>query len=158
MPDILDLGLPDAGEVLTLQRAAFAQDCAVNYPGYTLPVTQTLDDLRAEMARDGAVTLGIRDHGRLVAAVRLRPVPPDGVYMGRLCVAPDRERERLGARMLAAALDAAATRFPGAARVVLTVEGDNDHLTAWYRRRGFSVVAAGTADSPWEWHLSRPIQ
>jgi hypothetical protein len=122
VPDILDLGLPDAGEILTLQRAAFAQDCAVNYPGYTLPVTQTLDDLRAEMARDGAVALGIRDHGRLVAA-----------------------------------LDAAATRFPGAARVVLTVEGDNDRLTAWYRRRGFSVVAAGTADSPWEWHLSRPI-
>ena len=86
----------DAGEVLTLQRAAYATEAQL-YGDPNLPaLTQTLDALRAELAGTG---LGIRDDGRLVAAVRWT-LDGDIAHIGRLTVAPDQQGRGLGTRLL----------------------------------------------------------
>ena len=49
------------------------------------------------------IALGIRDRGRLIATVRLRhdPSDPHRAEISRLAVAPDRQGEGLGTRLLA---------------------------------------------------------
>lgn len=91
----------DAGEVLTLQRAAYVPE-ARHYRDLDLPpLVETLDDLRAVLAAPTTIALGIRDAGRLVAAVRLR-LDDAVAHLGRLVVAPDRQGEGLGSTLLAA--------------------------------------------------------
>lgn len=86
----------DAGEVLTLQRAAFITEAQLygdpNHPA----LTQTLDAVRVELDGPG---LGIREAGRLLAAVRWTL---DGAtaHIRRLTVAPDQQGRGLGTRLL----------------------------------------------------------
>ena len=89
----------DAGEVLTLQRAAFVQE-ALTYDDADLPpLTQTLEELRAELA-DNLGCVAVRE-GRLVGAVRaLRDGPL--LLIGRLAVAPDLQGEGVGSALLRA--------------------------------------------------------
>jgi ribosomal protein S18 acetylase RimI-like enzyme len=87
----------DAGEVLTLQRAAYATEAQLYGDPFLPALTQPLDDLRAELAGPGR---GIRDEsGRLVAAVRWT-VDGETARIGRLTVAPDQQGQGLGTRLL----------------------------------------------------------
>jgi ribosomal protein S18 acetylase RimI-like enzyme len=88
----------DAGEVLTVQRAAYVGE-AMLYDSFLPPLHETLDEVRSVLAGDTLV-LGIREDGRLIGTVRIKP---DG-EVARLAVAPDRQREGLGARLLEAAI------------------------------------------------------
>ncbi len=95
------LRVEDAGEVLTLQRAAYVPE-ARRYGDPDLPpLVQSLDEVRAELARPDVIGLGVRDDGRLVAAVRLR-VDASVAHLGRLVVAPDRQGLGIGTGLLAA--------------------------------------------------------
>lgn len=95
------LRVEDAGEVLTLQRAAYVPEARRYRDPELPPLTQSLDDVRAELAREDVVGLGVRDDGRLVAAVRLR-IDGAVAHLGRLVVAPDRQGEGIGTDLLAA--------------------------------------------------------
>lgn len=89
----------DAGEVLTLQRAAFVQEALIYGTVQMPPLTQTLDELRAELVENlGCVA--IMD-GRMIGAVRARA---DGrlLLIGRLAVAPDMQDHGVGTRLLEA--------------------------------------------------------
>ncbi len=92
------LGADDAGEVLTLQRAAYVGEAMI-YDQFLPPLFETLDEVKEVLASDIAV-LGIRDQGRLIGTVRIKP---DG-EIARLAVAPDRQHEGLGTRLLEAAI------------------------------------------------------
>ncbi|MBD8024909.1 GNAT family N-acetyltransferase [Microbacterium gallinarum] len=97
--EIRDIRPDDAGETLTLQRAAFVQEALIYDSVQMPPLTQTLDELRAELVENlGCVAV---DHGRLVGAVRAQA---DGelLLVGRLAIAPDRQGEGLGSRLLEA--------------------------------------------------------
>ena len=155
--DVIELDKASAGEILTLQRAAFALDCAVNFPGYTAPVEQTLAQLREEMEKPDSRAFGIRDAHRLVAAVRIRRTGQESVYLGRLSVAPDRQGEGLGGTLLQAVHTAIPGLFPEAVRIDISVEGDNTPLVDWYRKRGYVVTREGTERSEYEWTMARPI-
>ncbi len=96
-----ELRVEDAGEVLTLQRAAYVPEARRYRDPELPPLTQTLDELRAELARPDVIGLGVRDDGRLVASVRLRVDGPVA-HLGRLVVAPDRQGQGLGTDLLAA--------------------------------------------------------
>ena len=97
----------DAGELLTLQRAAYVTEAQL-YDDLRLPaLVQTLAELRAELAAGGGVV--DREGARLVGAVRLR-LDGDVLHVGRLTVAPDRQGEGIGTRLLAAAEAAAPAR------------------------------------------------
>lgn len=129
------LSPPDAGEVLTLQRAAFVTEAQRYGDPFLPPLTQTLDDLVAELAGPG---IGIRDGSRLVGAVRW--VVTDGVaHIGRLMVVPDRQGQGLGTRLLRA--------------VETTAEADayelfTGHLSVesirLYEREGYTIVRRTT--------------
>ncbi|MGI8721022.1 MAG: GNAT family N-acetyltransferase [Geodermatophilaceae bacterium] len=98
--EIEPLTLHDAGELLTLQRAAYASEALI-YADPTLPaLVQTLPELMAELA-DG-MGHKVTRAGRLIAAVRSR-VDGDTVHIGRLTVAPDMQGMGLGTALLTAA-------------------------------------------------------
>src|SRR4051794_10470375 len=98
------LGPADAGELLTLQRAAFVTEAQAHADPFLPPLTQTLAELRAELADTAVIALGVRREARLVGSVRVR-VAPDGrdADLARLMVAPDEQGTGLGAWLLLAA-------------------------------------------------------
>lgn len=90
----------DAGEVLTVQRAAFVSEALLYRSVDMPPLTQTLDELEAELRdADGWVA---RIDGRLVGAIRTRE--DNGLLLiGRIAIAPDMQGEGIGQALLEAA-------------------------------------------------------
>ena len=90
----------DAGEVLTVQRAAFVSEAQI-YGSADMPaLVQTLAELEAELREaDGWVA---RIDGRLVGAIRTRE--EDGLLLiGRIAIAPDQQGSGIGQALLEAA-------------------------------------------------------
>lgn len=102
----LRLGAADAGEVLTLQRAAYVTEARAHGDLDLPPLLDSLDDMRAALTDPAASSWGFRDAGRLIAAVRLQ-VDGAVAWVFRLVVAPDRQGEGLGTALLLAAEAAA---------------------------------------------------
>lgn len=96
---IVVLGPCDAGELLTLQRAAYVTEAAAHHDFELPPLTETLTELTDQLNDPAVTALGIRDRGRLIGAVRLRHSGA-AVHLGRLIVAPDRQGEGIGTRLL----------------------------------------------------------
>lgn len=92
----------DAGEVLTLQRAAYVTEARAHGDLALPPLTQPLADLEAELRDPDVRAHGYRDDaGRLVAAVRIRVDAAAGAaYVGRLTVVPDLQGQGLGSGLL----------------------------------------------------------
>ena len=89
----------DAGEVMTLQRAAFVQEALIYGTPEMPPLTQTLDEVESELQENlGCVAL---DGPRMVGVVRARLDGPL-LLVGRIAIAPDRAGEGLGTTLLAA--------------------------------------------------------
>ncbi|GHF97707.1 MULTISPECIES: GNAT family N-acetyltransferase [Amycolatopsis] len=99
----LRLGVADAGEVLTLQRAAYVTEARAHGDLDLPPLLETLEETRAALA---GLSWGVRESGRLVASVRLTVTGPVAV-IGRLVVAPDRQGFGLGGALLRFAESAA---------------------------------------------------
>lgn len=132
---VVPLSPLDAGEILTMQRAAYVTEAQLYGDPFLPPLTQTLADLTVELAGPG---IGIRDGGRMIGAVRW--VVTDGVaHIGRLMVVPDRQGEGVGTRLLRAVeATAGATAyelFTGHLSV------DNVRL---YEREGYAIVRRTT--------------
>ncbi len=133
---IIVLGGDDAGEILTLQRAAYVTEAQAHADPGLPPLLQTLAELRAELASADVTALGIRDRGRLVATVRLRHDPADArsAEVARLAVAPDRQGEGLGTRLL---VEIERHARPGVTSLALFT-GDRSHRNLrLYARHGY---------------------
>lgn len=90
----------DAGELLTVQRAAFVSEAQI-YGSADMPaLVQTLAELEAELrAADGWVA---RIDGRLVGAIRTRE--ENGLLLiGPIAIAPDQQGSGIGQALLEAA-------------------------------------------------------
>lgn len=142
------------GEVLTLQRAAFALEVVESYPAYTSPLSQTLEELYEEQRAPGAAVLGIRDGARLIGAIRIIPESLGTLALGRLSVAPDRTREGLGKALMEGAIDFVARSRPEARRLQFLADGDNEWLISWYEQLGFQVEVRGFPEAPGAWRLA----
>ncbi|MER5387580.1 GNAT family N-acetyltransferase [Saccharopolyspora sp. NPDC002686] len=90
----------DAGEVLTLQRAAYVPEAQAHDDFRLPPLVESLDDVRAALARPDCRAWGVRESGRLVSAVRVE-LGETTAALGRLVVAPDCQRRGLGTALLA---------------------------------------------------------
>jgi GNAT superfamily N-acetyltransferase len=90
--------LRDAGEVLTVQRAAFVTEAQLHDDVHMAPLTQTLDEVRADI--EGSVVLVAVDGARVVGSVRARELD-EYWHFGRLVVAPDRQGEGIGTALIA---------------------------------------------------------
>ncbi len=123
----------DAGEVLTIQRAAFVQEALIYGTADMPPLTQTLEELRAELEDNlGHVALA---GPRIVGAVRARL---DGTLLlvGRLTIAPDQQGGGIGSRLLAAV--EAAGRDAGAAQAELFTGSLSEANLRLYTREGYA--------------------
>ncbi|GAA1925516.1 GNAT family N-acetyltransferase [Microbacterium aoyamense] len=89
----------DAGEVLTVQRAAFVQEAQLYDDARIAPLVQTLDELRAELA-DNLGVVAVRGD-RIVGAARAI-VSGSTLLIGRIAVAPDEQGEGAGGALLEA--------------------------------------------------------
>jgi GNAT superfamily N-acetyltransferase len=123
----------DAGEVMTLQRAAFVQEALIYGTPNMPPLTQTLAEVEAELqVNDGCVAhLGTR----MVGAVRARR---DGelLLIGRLSTAPDVQGRGIGSRLLAAAERAG--REAGSTEAELFTGSLSEANLRLYEREGYS--------------------
>ncbi len=105
MESLVRLGAEDAGEVLTLQRAAYVTEAQAHADLNLPPLRQSFAEVAAELADPEVLALGWRNpSGRLVAAVRARVTTHDSrvAEIGRLTVVPDYQGQRLGTRLLGA--------------------------------------------------------
>jgi GNAT superfamily N-acetyltransferase len=89
----------DAGEILTVQRAAYVSEAQLYGDPYILPLVESLVQLRKII--ETAVVLKAVDGGRIVGAVRGQ-LSGATCVVGRLVVAPDRQGQGLGTALLRA--------------------------------------------------------
>lgn len=131
------LGVDDAGEVLTLQRAAYVTEARDHDDLDLPPLRQSLADLEAELADPQVLAAGWRNGtGRLLAAVRVRIAAGDPVvaHVSRLAVVPDWQGRRLGSRLLAEI----ETHLPAEASQLRLFTGEYSHANLrLYARHGY---------------------
>ena len=130
---VVRLTVADAGEVLTVQRAAYVPE-AQNYGDPHLPpLRETLEEVRASLASPDVIGLGVREDGRLLGSVRLRVA--DGVaHLGRLAVVPDRQGEGVGSVLL----HACEAALPADVREIQLFTGNrSDPTIRLYERFGY---------------------
>lgn len=96
----------DAQEILALQKLAYQSEAEI-YGDYTIaPLTQTLDEIEADFARQ-VVLKAVTDEGverraerRIVGSVRAYQ-ESNTCYIGRLIVHPGWQNQGIGARLMA---------------------------------------------------------
>lgn len=94
----------DAGEVLTVQRAAFLLEAQLYGDPFLPPLVETVEQIaHLDADRRGFVAVV---EGRIVGSVRVR-VDGRRLHLGRLAVAPDQQGRGIGAALLAVAETAA---------------------------------------------------
>lgn len=127
-----EVSVQDAGEVLTLQRAAYATEARI-YGDPELPaLTQTLAELREELGTAAVAPKAVVGH-RMVGAVRAR-IEGSVLHVGRLTVAPDWQGRGVGSRLLRAIED----RRPDEVDTAALFTGHrSDANLRLYTRRGY---------------------
>ena len=127
----------DAGELLTLQRAAFSPRPSGTARSDLPPLTETVPEILAALERE--IVLVGRVRGPLVASVRGMSRPGGRWYVARLAVAPDWQGQGVGP-------DDGPDRGPGstpehpAAISLLTGVGGMRNQTFYRRRHGHRRV------------------
>jgi len=136
--EVLPMTTADAGEVLTLQRAAYVTEAQLYRDAFLPALTQTLEELVDEIESGGGLVL--RKNGRIIGAVRTRVVG-GLLHIGRLIVAPDVQGQGLGSILMNAAEgEAAATDedSPLAADAAVLFTGKlSEANLRLYARRGY---------------------
>lgn len=97
---IRDIRPRDAGEVLTLQRAAFVSEALIYGDPDMPPLTQSLEELESEL-RENIGCVALRG-SRIVGALRGR-IDGELLLIGRISIAPDQQGSGVGSALLAAA-------------------------------------------------------
>jgi len=128
--------LDDAGELWTLQLAAYLSEGQMNSSLSIPPLTQTLDEMRDSLST-GTVLVARRGH-RLVGSVRGELQDDHVWYIGRLIVAPDSWGQGIGNELMAA-IEGRAPR--GTTRLRLLTGAASHRNLAYYQRRGYREVA-----------------
>ena len=133
---IRPLTVTQAGELLTVQRAAYLVE-ARRYGAWDLPpLVETLDEIRNHLAQ-GTPAFGAFDGTRLIGSVRSR-VDGERMEVARLAVAPDVQGGGVGRRLL----EAISTRTPEEVRVVWLFTGaESDENLGFYESAGFVRVS-----------------
>lgn len=148
------LGTADAGEVLTVQRAAYVTEAQAHGDVALPPLTQTLDELRCELARSTCLAWGYREAGRLIAAVRVE-LGEAVAELGRLAVVPDRQGSGLGTSLLVHAEEHLPARI--AAIELFTGEHSAGNLRL-YQRLGYRETHRTPLGAYELVHLRKPLR
>lgn len=123
----------DAGELLTVRRAAFVSEAQVFNDPHIPALTQTLDELIVDLESEDVVTLGAWAGHRLVGSIRVG-IEDGKATIGRLAVAPDKQGAGIGTQLLFAVLG----YLPEDTKEVWVFTGQNSkHNIALYNKAGY---------------------
>ncbi|MGW0517315.1 GNAT family N-acetyltransferase [Crossiella sp. NPDC003009] len=126
-----------AGELLTLQYAAFVPEAQRYREPFIPPLTDTLPHLQALITNPCTPTLGAWSGPRLIGAIR-GLVTGDRMEIARLAVAPDRQGEGVGTSLLTTLEQAT----PPTVRTLWLATGTASTETiSLYERHGYTRVA-----------------
>ncbi|GAA4371531.1 GNAT family N-acetyltransferase [Actinomadura sp. NPDC048032] len=123
----------DAGEMMTVQRAAYVTEAQLYGDPFIPPLVESAEQLRKVLAGDAVVLKAVMD-GRLVGAVRAQ-FSDRTCLVGRLVVAPDLQRRGLGRRLMTELEDEIAGRADACVLFTGHLSEANVRL---YRRLGYS--------------------
>lgn len=127
------VGAGDVGELLTLRRAAFVTEAQLYNDPHLPALTQTLEELAADLEAPGVITLGAWRGHRMVGTIRVG-IEGDKANLGRLAVAPDVQGHGIGTRLLFAVLE----YLPENIKEVWVFTGkDSRHNIALYSKAGY---------------------
>lgn len=126
-------GVADAGEILTVQRAAYLTEAQLYGDPFIQPLVESLDQLRT-LLKGETIILKATMGGRLVGSVRAT-VQEQTCLIGRLVVVPDLQGEGIGTRLM----EAVEAEVAGSVASLVLFTG---HLSAGnlklYKRLGYA--------------------
>lgn len=123
----------DAGELLTVRRAAFVSEAQIFNDPNIPALTQTLEELIVDLQSEDVVTLGAWQGHRLIGSIRVG-IEDDKATIGRLAVAPDLQGKGIGTQLLFAVL----RYLPEGVKEVWAFTGQNSkHNIALYNDNGY---------------------
>src|SRR3569833_437831 len=142
----------DAGEILTLQRAAYVTEAQLHGDPFLSALVESLDQVRKTIS--GSIVLKATVGTRLAGSVRAR-VNDRTCLVGRLSVAPDLQGQGIGRALMGALEDEVA----GLADACVLFTG---HLSEanlrLYRRRGYGEThRERVADHLMLVHMRKPL-
>ena len=100
-------------------------------------VWHALDVLRRQLDQPASCCLVSTTAAGEIIATSFALLQGDTINLSRIYILPEHQRRGLGAKILAASLDA----LPGATRITLEVSPENASAIAFYERHGFALVA-----------------
>ncbi|PJE94988.1 GNAT family N-acetyltransferase [Streptomyces carminius] len=134
----------DAEQILKLQYLCYQSEAAL-YGDYAIePLTQSLDDLRAELARGRVLVARLGEE--VVGSVRGRVEDDGTAVIGKLIVHPRMQGHGLGRRLLAA-LEERLTEESSARRYRLFTGHRSDNNLRLYRGLGYIPVSTERVSS-----------
>ncbi|MCR2813282.1 GNAT family N-acetyltransferase [Microbacterium sp. zg.Y1090] len=137
---------------MTLQRAAFVSEALIYGDPDMPPLTQTLEELQAELADNlGCVAL---DGPRIVGAVRARH-DGDLLLIGRIAIAPDQQGRGIGTTLLAAVEQRG--RDAGATTAELFTGSLSEANLRLYQREGYTESERVPGDGSDQVFLQKPL-
>ncbi|RST08055.1 N-acetyltransferase [Streptomyces sp. WAC05374] len=130
----------DAEQILKLQYLCYQSEAEL-YGDYGIePLTQSLDDLKAELDRGHALVARLGDE--VIASVRGELDDTGTATIAKLIVHPRLRRHGLGGRLLDAIEEYFASgRSPAAKRFQLLTGHRSEGNLRLYRKRGYEAVA-----------------
>lgn len=132
--DIRRVEVEDAGELLTLRRAAFVSEAQVTGDPHIPALTQTLEELVEDLEREDVITLGAWAGHRLVGSVRVL-LEGAKATLGRFAVAPDVQGLGLGTQLMFAVAGALPE---GTEEIWVFTSQDSVQNIAMYNKHGYS--------------------
>lgn len=123
----------DAGELLTVRRAAFVTEAQIYGDPHLPALTQSLDELVADLGRADVVTIGAWLGHRLVGSIRVE-LEAERANLGRLAVVPDLQGQGIGTELLMQVLQ----YLPEQTKEVWVFTGqDSKQSLAMYAKNGY---------------------